>query len=216
MLNNRSESLNEIFAALAKAQGEMGVAGHNSANPHFKSKFADITELVRVSRPALSKNGLSVWQDVVIDASGDHYLLSILGHASGQWIESRIRLSPDKSDIQSLGKYMSYLKRYAYSGLVGVVSSGEDDDGESLMQESRNQPFNGSNSTKSIFGGSKPVELVTREQAEMLENELMGHQDMVDGIKKKKGISSIKDLKKSDFQEVFDRVRELKLTREGR
>lgn len=216
MLNNRSESLNEIFSALAKAQSEMGVAGHNAANPHYKSKFSDMTELVRVSRPALAKHGLSVSNQIVPDAAGDHYMHCVLGHSSGQWIETRIRLSPDKSDIQSLGKYITYLRRYTYSSLVGVVSSGEDDDGESLMVETRNSPQSTYAAPRSALGSAKPVELITLEQLDMLDHELMGHPDMVDGIKKKKGISELKNLKKSDFQEVFDRVRELKLTRDGR
>lgn len=216
MLNNRSELLNEIFSALAKAQAEMGVAGHNAANPHYKSKFSDMTELVRVSRPALAKYGLSVSNQIVPDANGDHYMYCVLGHSSGQWIETRIRLSPDKSDIQSLGKYITYLRRYTYSSLVGVVSSGEDDDGESLMTDARSAPQSNMNGRIGVFGGSKPIELITREQMDMLDHELMGHPDMVEGIKKKKGISDLKNLKKSEFQEVFDRVRELKLTRDGR
>jgi hypothetical protein len=39
-------------------------------------------------------------------------------------------VNPPKQDIQSLGSYLTYLRRYTYSAIVGVVASEEDDDGE--------------------------------------------------------------------------------------
>ena len=38
----RSESINEIAAALAKAQAEIVAAEKNAENPHFKSNYADL------------------------------------------------------------------------------------------------------------------------------------------------------------------------------
>jgi len=209
-MTNRSESLNEIFAALAKAQSEMGIAGHNTANPHFKSKFADLTELVRVSRPSLSKNGLSVIHQVLPDSQGDHYMHALLCHASGQFIETRIRLSPDKSDIQSLGKYITYLKRYTYAAIVGVVTSDEDDDGESLMQDSR-KPISQAQAFARSF-----VETITKDQLEQLEYELKGHADIEKTVLSGMKRLSLKELPKEDYTAIFKRVRELIAVKENR
>lgn len=209
MLNNRSESLNEIFSALAKAQSEIGVAGHTATNPHFKSKFADLTELTKVSRPALTKNGLSVIHQILPDASGDHYMHTLLCHASGQYVETRIRLSPDKSDIQSLGKYITYLKRYTYAALVGVVTSDEDDDGESLMQSARN----GNGLPNKLSGGT---EMVSKDQLEQLEWELKNHPDIVASIMDKMKINSLRDVPKSSFISVLSRAREIIATKENK
>jgi hypothetical protein len=57
-----SESINEIAAALAKAQSEMGGAVKDSANPFFKSKYADLSSVWDACRGPLTKNGLSVVQ----------------------------------------------------------------------------------------------------------------------------------------------------------
>src|SRR5579862_3025998 len=78
-----SHDLNELFAALAKAQGDMGSAGLNSENPYFKSSYADLAEIVRVSRPSLSKNGLCVTQRILTDDSGATTLHTVMAHSSG-------------------------------------------------------------------------------------------------------------------------------------
>lgn len=127
-----SIELNDLFDALAKAQGEMEEAKTDSKNPFFKSKYADLASIFRASRKVLAKYGLSVVQPVR-NFQGKRYLFTRLGHASGQWIEGGIPLSPPKEDIQSLGSYITYLRRYCYAAMVGVVASGEDDDGEKAM-----------------------------------------------------------------------------------
>lgn len=133
----QSENLNELFAALAKAQAEMEVANLNSSNPFFKSAYAGLDSIVRASRPYLCKNGLSVTQRVLSNGNPSMYLSTILGHSSGQWIESRMLINPAKPDVQSIGSYITYLRRYTYASIVGVIASEEDDDGEEAMDEER-------------------------------------------------------------------------------
>jgi len=134
-MQNESTELNHIFEALAKAQQEMELASLDKKNPFFKSQYADLASVVRASRPYLAKNGLSVIQRVLTKESGQMVLSTRLGHASGQWIESEMAISPPKNDIQSLGSYITYLRRYNYSAIVGVAS-GDDDDGEKAMERS--------------------------------------------------------------------------------
>ena len=50
---NKSDSIASLAAALAKAQGEMENASKNSQNPHFKSKYADLAEILNTVRPVL-------------------------------------------------------------------------------------------------------------------------------------------------------------------
>lgn len=130
---SESKDLDKLFTALAKAQLEMLPAKTSSSNPFFKSKYADLASVVRSSRKALSMNGLAVVQRVVRQGSAGMTLLTRLGHSSGQWIESSMTVNPPKQDIQSLGSYLTYLRRYTYAAIVGVVASDEDDDGESAM-----------------------------------------------------------------------------------
>lgn len=131
-----SDSIDQLATALAKAQGEMPPAIKNSKNPFFKSMYADFEAIVAASRPALVKYGLSVTQPPHIDVDG--YLITLLLHASGQWIKSKAKYNPPKNDVQSLSSYNTYLKRMCYTNIVGVATADNDDDGEAAMP--RNQP----------------------------------------------------------------------------
>lgn len=128
-----SEQISELAGALAKAQAEFTTAKKDKDNPFFKSKYADFESVVNSTRPALTKNGLSVVQNVYRDTDGHHYLITLLLHASGQWIKSKAQHNPMKADIQSLSSYNTYLKRMCYSSLVGAVT-GDDDDGEEAVR----------------------------------------------------------------------------------
>lgn len=125
-----SEQIDQLAAALAKAQNEMLVASKNQKNPFFKSSYADFEAIIAASRPALTKYGLSVVQPPFIYEDSNSYLVTILMHASGQWIKSKARHNPPKADIQSLASYNTYLKRMCYASLIGVATGDEDDDGE--------------------------------------------------------------------------------------
>ena len=131
--SSESQCLDKLYAALAKAQLEMLPAKTGSNNPFFKSKYADLASIVKASRIHLGTNGLAVIQRIVRNGSAGMTLLTRLCHASGQWIESSMTVNPPKQDIQSLGSYLTYLRRYTYSSIVGVVASEEDDDGEAAI-----------------------------------------------------------------------------------
>lgn len=127
-----STELNEIFSALSKAQGDIRVAVKDSSNPFFKSKYANLQAVIEASRPALCKNGLAVAQQIISD-DGQDYLVTMLCHSSGQWLSSKMRITPAKTDVQSLGSYITYLRRYSYAALIGVYDGEEDDDGQSAI-----------------------------------------------------------------------------------
>lgn len=124
----KSESIKELSAALAKAQGEMKPAGMDSNNPHFRSKYASLASIWDAARGPLSRNGLAVIQALGVDDRGGVVLTTTLAHSSGEWVESVYPVNPVKNDPQGLGSACTYAKRYSLSALVGIVAD-EDDDG---------------------------------------------------------------------------------------
>jgi hypothetical protein len=125
-----TEQLNELATALAKAQGAMQNAKKDAANPFFKSKYADLASVWDAVREPLTSNGLAVIQSIDCDEHGT-VLVTKLAHASGQWIDSKVRVKPVKDDPQGIGSAITYMRRYALQAIVGV--SPEDDDGEGAM-----------------------------------------------------------------------------------
>jgi len=130
MENMQSESINELFSALATAQGQMKPAIKDSDNPYFKSKYSDLASVWEAIREPLSKNGLCVSQSIMSQA-GTSVLVTILGHKSGQWIKSVAPIISAKPDAQSYGSAVSYQRRYALSAICGVSS--DDDDAEAAQ-----------------------------------------------------------------------------------
>ncbi len=130
-----STDIKELFTALSMAQGEFPPIPKSGYNPHFKAKFSTLDDYERSCRSITKKYGLG-WSQVISHVESSHMLITILFHSSGQWIQSTININPPKNDPQSLGVYITYMRRYALSAILGVSGS-EDDDGNSLQDEER-------------------------------------------------------------------------------
>lgn len=211
-VESRSVDLKDLFTALAKAQGEMQIARKRSENPYFKNKYADLEEMVTASRPALSKYGLSVLQQTTNNSDGQSILHTILAHSSGQWISSEMKILPPKADVQTLGSYITYLKRYSYASLIGVVSSNEDDDGEIAVATERELFAKGA-ATNDYKSKNESYETVSKDQLDELEYELKDYADIAEEVLNKMQIQSLADMPKSKFRASIERIRAIKTLR---
>lgn len=128
--------MKELATALAKAQAAIKPALKDSVNPHFKSKYADLSAIWESCREPLSKNGLSIVQTMDFDA-GEVWLKTTLLHSSGESIDGRYPLRPIKQDPQGFGSALTYARRYCLAALVGIVAD-EDDDGNAASQRNGN------------------------------------------------------------------------------
>lgn len=133
----QSEQINEIAGALAKAQGAMQNAVMNRTNPHFKSKYADLSSVLDSIRTPLSASGLSVVQTMQSTERG-MVLRTMLMHSSGQYIATEYPL-PATQRPHEMGSALTYARRYSIAALV-CNSADEDDDGNSAMAP---KPANG-------------------------------------------------------------------------
>jgi hypothetical protein len=127
----KSESIKELAAALAKAQAKIKGAVKDSANPFFKSSYADLQSVWDAIREPLSSNNLAVIQTTETNAAGQLELITTLAHSSGEWIDSRFPILAAKMDSQSVGSAVSYARRYSLASVVGVYQV--DDDGEQAV-----------------------------------------------------------------------------------
>lgn len=131
---DRSESISQLAAALAAAQGEIQAATESGKNPHLRSRYATLGDVWAACRLPLSKNGLAVLQPPSTDVeNGVVTVTTVLLHASGEFIECQASLPVGDtrgiSSAQALGVVITYLRRYLLSSLVGVYA-GDDTDGE--------------------------------------------------------------------------------------
>ncbi len=210
----------ELFAAMAKAQSEMPIATKSSVNPFFKSNYASFSDIVKASRPVLSKNGLSVSQNIIERENGQKYLYTILMHASGQFLASRLKIIPQKPDIQEFGKYVSYIKRYTYASIVGVADAQEDDDGESAMAEVRKDiyPYKKEENKKDPIHVNPHSDItISRDQYQILNDELEDHpnKEMTKTLLTAYKITTLADLPREDFGKILAKIRTIRTNLEG-
>lgn len=123
-----SEKIELISAALVAMQGEAEHANFDSKNPHFKSKYASLAEVIDTVKPILARHELAVIQLPGYREGIGHVLCTRILHTSGQWIEEEMKLNPIKDDPQGLGSSLTYSRRYSIPG-VAMIASEEDDDG---------------------------------------------------------------------------------------
>lgn len=157
---NMSEQINELATALALAQVELENANKNAANPHFKSKYADLAEVLNTVRPVFAKHGLSVTQFPSY-ADGLVSVRTVLMHNSGQWMAGDASAPASKLDAQGVGSAITYLRRYSLAAVAGVAQ--EDDDGNAAVKPAYDsKPAKGNyRDTK----GAKASDLISYEKA---------------------------------------------------
>ena len=144
----KSEKINEIAAALAKAQMEIKGAIRDSKNPFFKSTYADLASVWDACHEYLNKNMIAISQVTSIDEKGDYILHTMLIHSSDQWILSSRPIRVDKTKWkdkngniierdptpQELGSAETYARRYSLAAIAGVCAI-EDDDGNAASKK---------------------------------------------------------------------------------
>lgn len=125
-----SEQVNELAAALAKAQAEIENAVKDSANPFFKSKYADLASVRAACMPMLTKHGIAVIQSP--SAVGAVVsVVTLLVHSSGQWARGEASCTARDDSPQSVGSATTYLRRYALQSFASVAP--EEDDAETAQ-----------------------------------------------------------------------------------
>jgi hypothetical protein len=108
----------------------MGGAVKDSANPFFKSSYADLTSVIKAIKQPFADNGLSYTQFPVNNDSGVGVSTRLM-HLSGQWLEMEYTLPTVKKDPQAAGSAITYARRYALQSIAGIPTA--DDDAESAM-----------------------------------------------------------------------------------
>ena len=126
-----SEQIDEIAAAIAKAQAELENVERGGTNPHFHSRYTQLGAVLDEVRPKFAKHGVAILQHAVNGVGSNVGIVTRLAHSSGQWIESSLYVAPTSFDAQGAGSVISYLRRYALMAVAGIGP--DDDDGEAAV-----------------------------------------------------------------------------------
>lgn len=99
-------------------------------NPHFRSKFADINEILEKIKEPLSNLGV-----VIIQIPTQDGLKTILHDTdSGTEVEGYLEFC-QRNDAQKLGSNITYYRRYSLLAMLGLED--EDDDGNKAVAKAK-------------------------------------------------------------------------------
>ena len=144
-----------IYELLINARRDFKPLKESAYNPFFKSRYADLKEVINSVKESLSANGLGFYQsadpisdtkEVIITTTDKNGTIKtetkIIGYSkitttifsvSGEIITTTYPLIvSDTADPQKVGSAVTYAKRYGLTAALGIAS--EDDDAQSVSR----------------------------------------------------------------------------------
>lgn len=134
-----SESIKNIAPALVAFQEDVKRIDKDGVNPHFRSTYTTLDNMIDETKPILQKHGLTVMQ--FPGGDGERVTIrTLILHKSGEWIESEpLTLRPTKQDPQGIGSAITYGRRYSYAAALSLAL-GDDDDGNAASAPVNKDP----------------------------------------------------------------------------
>lgn len=130
--------MKNIATALVKAQKAFGPALKSSTNPHFRSRYADLSACVEAVIEGLNEAGIALVQRTSEDNTGVT-VETVFIHESGEMLEcGKLHVPAAKQDPQGYGSALTYARRYSLMAACGIAP--EDDDGNAATRKSSPAP----------------------------------------------------------------------------
>lgn len=133
--------MKNIYKALADFQQEVPVILKDTSG--YGYKYADLPAIFETINPLLKKHGLGFYQAV-----NDNKIKTVVFHIeSCEQIESDTNIPQGvqlkgMNDFQVLGSAITYIKRYALSSILGLVTDKDTDaSGEQVEKNKSDVPF---------------------------------------------------------------------------
>lgn len=122
----------KLFAALLKAQKGFNAVRKDGKNPMYKSQYATLDSVLDAVRQPLLDAGILLMQPPVdtgerLEKPCATVKTQLIHAESGESLEILTTIPLAKNDAQGYGSAVTYARRYALMGLLGIAP--EDDDG---------------------------------------------------------------------------------------
>jgi hypothetical protein len=125
--------MKNIATALVKAQKAFGPALKTATNPHFRSRYADLSACVEAVMDGLNDNGIALVQQLH-EAEHGVTVETVFIHESGEMLNcGKLFVPATKQDAQGFGSALTYARRYSLMAACGIAP--EDDDGNAASKK---------------------------------------------------------------------------------
>jgi hypothetical protein len=134
----KSETITSLAKALIDFNGRVSKISKDAKNPFFKSNYASLSNIQDAISKPLAESGI-VYSQMPTGVNG---LCTILIHAeSGEYMMDSYTMPVSKpNDPQAVGSAITYAKRYALAGILGL-NIDDDDDGNKAAEKDVEKPW---------------------------------------------------------------------------
>ncbi len=122
---------------LIKVRNEIQPIKKKGTNPHFKSHYATLEDVIEAVTPPLQDNGFFLSHICGKDEFGA-YVSTELFHESGFTLQTKVPVVLSKQDMQGLGSAITYARRYGILSILNLPT--EDDDGNDASRKVSGSP----------------------------------------------------------------------------
>lgn len=128
----KSQTITNLAKALIDFNSRVSKVSKDAKNPFFKSNYASLSNIQDAISKPLAESGL-VYSQMPTGVNG---LCTILIHAeSGEYMMDSYTMPVSKpNDPQAVGSAITYAKRYALAGILGL-NIDDDDDGNKAAEK---------------------------------------------------------------------------------
>jgi hypothetical protein len=202
--------IDKLAMALSKAQALICPADKDGKAPY--GKFATLSACWAACRKALTDNQLSVVQIPRTDGN-IVTIKTILLHSSGQSIEGDLSCvnQNTRNMAQGIGSAITYLKRYALCGFVGVTPADDDDgaaagaaDGEPAPRQQGSKQASPPPRQQQPTARQGPSDAQLKRLYALTAESTWSADDVKAVMKQKYKVESSKDLSQAQYQEICD------------
>lgn len=126
-----------LAEALAAFQAEVPtVAKTKRANVgQYAYTYADLADVVEAATPYLTKHGLAFAGSARHVEGGRYEVVGILSHASGESREGALPIP--NGNPQQMGSAITYMRRYLFGIMTGIVTDNDDDGALASAQQAQ-------------------------------------------------------------------------------
>lgn len=122
-----SATVAALTAGIIHVQGAISGVNRDKVNPHFKTRYATLENVIDTARPALQEAKIAFVQAPGQVVDGAVEITTMLVHESGEWMRSTLHVPLGKRDAQGVGSAITYGCRYSLMAMLGLPPTDDDD-----------------------------------------------------------------------------------------
>jgi hypothetical protein len=134
--------------AWRSARAEMPAPKFDAVNPHYRSRYASLAELLRVAVPTLAKHKIGLTQRTAYEDGVTIIVTELLFWSEVIGEEKMIAEYPaiakDSTNPQALGSAVTYARRYSLAALLAIAAEDDDDGNAATSGNGNGKPTSGS------------------------------------------------------------------------